>query len=63
MKLTGDERALFVYRPALVLLVAFVAVCVQAGTPWPWNCVASMLNRVKGRSRCRVVLFGGLKLP
>jgi hypothetical protein len=30
------ERALFVV-PALVLAVAFVAVCIQAGTPWPWN--------------------------
>lgn len=37
MKLDAYERALLVYLPALVLLVAFVAVCVQAGTPWPWN--------------------------
>ena len=37
MKITTYERALFFYLPALVLLVAFAAVCVQAGTPWPWN--------------------------
>jgi hypothetical protein len=37
MKLKAHERALLLYVPALVLLVAFVAVCVQAGTPWPWN--------------------------
>ncbi len=37
MKLKACERALFFYVPALVMLVAFVAVCVQAGTPWPWN--------------------------
>ena len=37
MKLALPERTLFFYLPALVLLVAFVAVCVQAGTPWPWN--------------------------
>jgi hypothetical protein len=30
------ERALIVV-PALVLGIAFVGVCVQAGTPWPWN--------------------------
>lgn len=30
------ERRLFLYVPALVLAVAFVAVCVQAGTAWPW---------------------------
>ena len=39
MKLPTLERALFFYLPALVLLVAFVGVCVQAGTPWPWNSV------------------------
>jgi len=37
MKLKAHERALFFYVPAVVLLVAFVAVCVQAGTPWPWG--------------------------
>jgi hypothetical protein len=37
MKPTTLERALFFYLPALVLLVAFVGVCLQAGTPWPWN--------------------------
>lgn len=37
MKLSTLERALFFYLPALVLLVAFVGVCVQAGTAWPWN--------------------------
>ena len=37
MTLKTYERALLVYLPALVLLVAFIAVCVQAGTPWPWN--------------------------
>ena len=37
MKLNAYERALLIYLPALVLLVAFIAVCVQAGTPWPWN--------------------------
>ena len=37
MKLKAYERALLIYLPALVLLVAFIAVCVQAGTPWPWN--------------------------
>ncbi len=37
MKLDAYERALLIYLPALVLLVAFVAVCVQAGTPWPWT--------------------------
>jgi hypothetical protein len=37
MKLNTLERALFFYLPALVLLVAFVGVCLQAGTPWPWN--------------------------
>jgi hypothetical protein len=36
VKLALAERTLFFYVPALVLLVAFVAVCVQAGTPWPW---------------------------
>lgn len=35
-KAASLERALFVV-PALVLAVAFVGVCVQAGTPWPWN--------------------------
>jgi hypothetical protein len=33
------ERALCFYLPATVLLVAFAAVCVQAGTPWPWTSV------------------------
>jgi hypothetical protein len=37
MKLNTLERAVFFYLPALVLLVAFVGVCLQAGTPWPWN--------------------------
>ena len=37
MKLNTYERIVFFYFPALVLLVAFVGVCVQAGTPWPWN--------------------------
>jgi hypothetical protein len=37
MKLTSLERTLFCYLPALVLLVAFVGVCLQAGTPSPWN--------------------------
>src|SRR2546423_8217140 len=37
MKRATAERTLFFYLPALVLLVAFVAVCFQAGTPWPWN--------------------------
>lgn len=36
MKIATIERVLF-YLPALVLVIAFVAVCVQAGTPWPWN--------------------------
>src|SRR5436190_13968144 len=40
MKLDAHERALLVYLPALVLTVAFVGVCVQAGTPWPWGRVA-----------------------
>jgi len=31
------ERRLFFYVPALVLAIAFVAVCLQAGTPWPWS--------------------------
>jgi hypothetical protein len=39
MKLKAYERALLFYVPAMVLLVAFVAVCVQAGTPWPWGSV------------------------
>ena len=30
------ERSLLFYLPALVLAVAFVAVCFQAGTAWPW---------------------------
>ena len=30
------ERGLFIV-PALVLAVSFIGVCVQAGTPWPWN--------------------------
>src|SRR5262245_48833897 len=29
-------RALFVV-PALVLVISFIGVCVQAGTPWPWS--------------------------
>jgi len=37
MKLKAHERALLIYVPATVLFVAFVAVCVQAGTPWPWS--------------------------
>ncbi len=37
MKLTTNERAVFFYLPALVLLVAYVGVSLQAGTPWPWN--------------------------
>jgi hypothetical protein len=37
MKLNTLERALFFYLPALVLLLAFVGVCLQVGTPWPWN--------------------------
>lgn len=37
MKITRFERILLFYLPALVLGVAFVGVCVQAGTPWPWN--------------------------
>jgi hypothetical protein len=37
VKLRPYERALCFYLPASVLLVAFAAVCVQAGTPWPWN--------------------------
>jgi hypothetical protein len=36
MRIATIERALF-YLPALVLVIAFVGVCVQAGTPWPWN--------------------------
>jgi hypothetical protein len=36
LKVATIERALFVV-PALVLVIAFIAVCVQAGTPWPWN--------------------------
>jgi len=35
-RIASLERALIVV-PALVLVVAFVGVCVQAGTPWPWN--------------------------
>ena len=37
MKITTTERVLLFYLPALVLVVSFVGVCVQAGTPWPWN--------------------------
>ena len=37
MKLRTCERVVFFYLPALVLVTAFVGVCVQAGTPWPWN--------------------------
>ena len=37
MKLSPLERTLFFYLPALVLLVAFGGVCVQAGTAWPWD--------------------------
>jgi hypothetical protein len=36
-RLSALERALFFYLPALVLAVSFVAVCIQAGTAWPWN--------------------------
>jgi hypothetical protein len=36
MQLSRFERALFIGLPALVLAIAFIAVCVQAGTPWPW---------------------------
>ncbi len=36
MKIASLERALFSV-PALVLVIAFLGVCVQAGTPWPWN--------------------------
>ncbi len=32
-------RPFALYLPAAVLLVAFVGVCVQAGTPWPWHSV------------------------
>src|SRR2546429_8815664 len=35
MKLRTCERVVFFYLPALVLVTAFVGVCVQAGTPWP----------------------------
>lgn len=37
IKIATFERVLLFYLPALVLAVAFVGVCVQAGTPWPWN--------------------------
>jgi hypothetical protein len=36
-RLPALERAIFFYLPVLVLAVSFVAVCIQAGTPWPWN--------------------------
>ena len=36
-RLPALERALLFYLPALVLIVSFVAVCLQAGTAWPWN--------------------------
>jgi hypothetical protein len=36
-RLPALERALFFYLPALVLAVSLVAVCIQAGTPWPWS--------------------------
>jgi hypothetical protein len=36
-RLTALERTLFFHVPALVLAVSLVAVCIQAGTPWPWN--------------------------
>jgi hypothetical protein len=39
MSLKPLERILFFWLPAIVLLVAFVGVCVQAGSPWPWNAV------------------------
>jgi hypothetical protein len=37
IRLPALERALFFYVPGLVLVVSFVAVCLQAGTAWPWN--------------------------
>ena len=36
-RLSALERTVFFYVPALVLAVSFVAVCIQAGTAWPWN--------------------------
>ena len=39
MRTTWLEKALLLFIPLLVLLVAFVGVCFQAGTPWPWNSV------------------------
>ena len=36
-KITTSERVIFFYLPALVLAAAFIAVCVQSGTPWPWS--------------------------
>src|SRR5262249_9370864 len=36
-RLPAPERALFFYLPAVVLAVSFVAVCIQAGTAWPWD--------------------------
>ena len=38
-RLDALERRLFFYVPALVLAVAFVAVCLQAGTAWPWSSI------------------------
>jgi hypothetical protein len=35
-RLAPLQRLLF-YVPALVLVIAFIGVCLQAGTPWPWN--------------------------
>lgn len=31
------QRVLFRALPAVVLLSAFVGICIQTGTPWPWN--------------------------
>jgi hypothetical protein len=39
MKVANLERVLLFHLPAFVLVVAFVGVCVQAGTLWPWNSV------------------------
>lgn len=36
-RLSALERTLLFYLPALVLVVSFIAVCLQAGTGWPWN--------------------------
>jgi hypothetical protein len=37
MTISRLERTLLFRIPALVLIVAFIGVCVQAGTPWPWS--------------------------